>query len=288
MLFKLITVISLLTLSLNSWGSAAAYKLATEAYNEGLKNAMINTGVEGENKKICSSPGGQWACPIALMAGVMVVTSLLTAKKAKGIENELDCAKTDTCFSGAGNGNYGSGGDYGGPGLDPRNPIDREIVRLEKTLPEIKKNIKDLENKGYKVNPDGSVTSPNGSTLSSMTPSGMKKAGMTPDQIDAAVDIMEQAKKKRESLLSQLNEYDEEYSGGGGSGGKNGYDGQSADNASSRFGNNRMPSNSNEPSIAGLSVKHGGDQIGVAGDNLFKMVHRKYEEKKPSMATGGP
>jgi hypothetical protein len=34
-----------------------------------------------------------------------------------------------------------------------------------------------------------------------------------------------------------------------------------------------------EPSVAGMSKKFGGENIGVSGDNIFQMVNRRYKSQ---------
>lgn len=252
---------------------------ATMAYKKAVANGAANTTAGEGFKKKCS-PYSVNFCVMAAMAVVMIGVSLATAKKAKGIEDDLSCAKTNSCFNDGGGGadsNPNNGNPN--PNLNRDNPIDRTLVDLEREGPAAKKFLNDLEKKGYKINRQtGAVTDPSGNSYSSASDA---MNGMTPQQRADAENILKEAAKEGESLLKRLEEYDEEYGGGGGSSvAAGGYNSGAANGG--RFG---VPSANlaKQPSVAGLSVNHGGDRIGVAGDNIFDMIHRRYETTKPGM-----
>jgi hypothetical protein len=252
------------------------YGAACTAANAAMGNGVANATAWERFKAGCPT-----TCALAVMAGIMVVQSLKTAKKAKGIEDDLTCARTNSCFNDS-NGNNGN--PNGGPNsnLNPRNPADRTLVELERQRPSIERFLNEREREGYSIDRQtGAVKDPNGKPISNMS-SAMDSGGMNAEQRAAAERILDEAAKEGDSLAKRLEEYDEEIGGGGGGSGtaSGGYN--SANPNGSRFG---LP-NANgitPPSVAGLSVNHGGDQIGVAGDNIFDMIHRRYETTRPEM-----
>lgn len=132
---------------------------------------------------------------------------------------------------------------------------------------------KTLADKGVTVATDGSsVTMPDGSTLpvnaNMATDSGGKSAGLNDAQIAAGKAALAQAQAKVGG--SRFNtEGDETTGGGGGS--------RSSGSMAPLFkisGRTRA-----KTSLSGMTKNLGGDKIGVAADDIFDMISRRYKAK---------
>ena len=135
----------------------------------------------------------------------------------------------------------------------------------------------------------GVITTPQGkvSASSMSSAAGMKAAGLSDKDIARIQRDREETKKKidngLEEVLKKLNM--EEYSSGGGGRGSD-----MPSPAASGFDMSKYMSALNKkaavmaakPSVAGLSKSNGADRIGVANDNLFRMVHAQYEVQRKS------
>ncbi len=135
-----------------------------------------------------------------------------------------------------------------------------------------------LEGRGYKFDPKKlSVTNPDGaafnlSDLSRNAADMAKKTGLSEEDIEKALAAMD---GKAKEISKDMKVAKVEMTGGTGGNapapgtGITGFD-FSRNNAS------RKPMN---VEIAGLKKYLGNDQIGVAGDDIFSMVQRRYREK---------
>jgi hypothetical protein len=259
----------------NGAGAAVGIGAAAAA---AYKTAMVNAGVNATAFQKFKA-GCPTTCALAAMAAVGLAMSLKTAKKAKGIEDDLTCARTNSCFNNS-NGNNGTPNNGPRPNLNPNNPGDRALVDLERQRPNIERFLEEREREGYRVDRQtGSITDPSGRPISNMS-SAMDSGGMNAQQRAEAERVLDEAAREGDNLARRLEEYDEEYGGGGGGNSASSYN-SGAPNGG-RFGGPN-PISSTPPSIAGLSVNHGSDRIGVAGDNIFDMIHRRYETTKPGM-----
>lgn len=251
-------------------GAAAGAAYFTATANAGADATAFEKFKEG-----CPT-----TCALAAMAAVSLISSLKTAKKARGIEGDLSCASSNSCF------NNGQG-DGNGPGnnpnynLNPNNPGDRALVELERRSNAADRFLQDREREGYRIDRNrGTITDPKGNPINSVN-AAMDSGGMNPQQRAQAERDLAEAAAEGESLLKRMEEYDEEIGGGGGGGnGGSGYNPSSADIRAMRYPTQRGAS---DPSVAGLSVNHGEDRIGVAGDNIFDMIHRRYQSRAPGM-----
>ncbi|MBK7845180.1 MAG: hypothetical protein IPJ71_16100 [Bdellovibrionales bacterium] len=267
--------------------------------NEGSKQGsssqnmgtIINLAAGGTLAAICATEGGAWACPMAAMAFLQAATQAAAAGDSNNVTDATNYKPpTDTGGGsggggggngdGSGGGGSGGGGDGGGGGggfESGGNPI-------------IDNNLRELEKNGYKVNPTaGTVTTPKGvfPTSAFSSADSMAAAGMDPSQVAAA-------RKGLEALNKELAEkYGEGPSvvamgvggaGGGGSGvesgeggAANGSDPMAAYLASLK---NKLNQKRDPASVAGMQKMLGGEPIGVKMDNIFEMIHRRYQKKR--------
>lgn len=153
------------------------------------------------------------------------------------------------------------------------------------TVPSMKGAVAEL--KKYGVNYDassGKFTFPNGKTVSAKdltNQAAMAEAGVSAADFAKAMDTVKDAEKKaaaemklKEALAKQAMSFDNPASGGGGATAAS-FRNPADDGSSSGGARRDRP----EVSVAGMSVNLGGDRIGVAGDDIFSMMARRYREK---------
>ncbi|MCB0412016.1 MAG: hypothetical protein KDD22_05785 [Bdellovibrionales bacterium] len=151
----------------------------------------------------------------------------------------------------------------------------------------VKTNLKKLADAGYTVDPKtGEVTTPKGTFPASAfsSPAGMASAGFSSADIQAAGKAIDDINKKYGGLLEsqpkvsgmEFNTAGGGSSGSGGGGYKSSFDDYLAGMKKPGFGGsmdkNRM--------LAGKSLTYGQDPIGVKVDDIFQMVHRRYQAKR--------
>lgn len=158
---------------------------------------------------------------------------------------------------------------------DPKE-LGLDLDQLQK---DVDLGLKDLKKKGYSVDTKtGKVTTPQGQFNASAlgSPAAMKAAGFTDEQIAAAREAQDKFKsaldKKYNDLMKKMGTDEGDYSG-----------------MSARFGNTSgsgfqfKPLHYQKPkaTVSGLSKSDGkGGQIGVAADDMFGMIHRRYQEQR--------
>ena len=228
-----------------------------EDQNKQARNDNLMAGgiyLAGCYSKYC----GGWCC---FSAAVSFAQAAMNSGKAGENANIGDMT-----FSG--------GGIGGGPGQSTvANPGAIDV--------EIENGLAALAKKGFSVNKeDGTVTGPDGTVATGAdfnTDAGKKKLGMTDANKDYIAGlqskIMKKYKKRKKMRLA---------SGGGGSrspassydADKNAFDANAFMN--SLRGKKKKPAKN----IAGMATNHNGDMIGVAVDDIFKMIHRRYQNKR--------
>ncbi len=181
-----------------------------------------------------------------------------------------------------------NGGDYSVAGLDGGYTAEGyKDTSGTKTAATIKENLDKLKSYGYTVNPDGTVTTPDGKTVSSDTFSsagGMAGAGYSPSEISAA----------QASIAKVNKQIADEYGGGkvvavavdssgGGAGGGSGSSYEkdtSFDDYLKSLKRGGMSGAAAQRAVAGKVVVIDGQAYGVKGDNIFTMVAREYSERR--------
>lgn len=212
---------------------------------------------------------------MAAMAFLQAATQAAAAGSSNNVTDATNYKPpTDT---GGGSAGGGDGGGGGGGFESGGNPI-------------IDNNLRELEKNGYKVNPTaGTVTTPKGvfPTSAFSSADSMAAAGMDPSQVAAA-------RKGLEALNKELAEkYGEGPSvvamgvggvGGGGSGVESGEGGAASgsDPMAAYLASlkNKLNQKRDPASVAGMQKMLGGEPIGVKMDNIFEMIHRRYQKKR--------
>lgn len=145
-----------------------------------------------------------------------------------------------------------------------------------------------LAKAGYKLSADGkSVTGPNGKktpTSAFSSPEAMQAAGFGMDDISAMNATMAGLDKKISDKLRAV-QMSAEGSGGGGGGLGGGYGSGGGGGDGSGLGRGGFPwdkegkGKGDGRGVAGMMKKLGDDNIGVAADNIFEMVQRRYKAR---------
>jgi hypothetical protein len=138
-----------------------------------------------------------------------------------------------------------------------------------------------LKGSGVTVSPDGtSVTTADGKkvTASSLgSESAMKAAGFSGSDISGAQNALKNVPAAISALKASAMTNDVGGGGGGlGSGGGGGGGGSGSGGSFAGFG---KAAKGQDISLSGMSKKLGNDNIGVAGDDIFEMITRRYKAR---------
>lgn len=180
--------------------------------------------------------------------------------------------------------------DSGLPPWDPNNP-NTWGPNGNPLTPEQRTQFNELRREGYQFNRNGTVTAPDGKLLKGedfKSAEAMAAAGIPSDQIGGLQAALEEANKLAAAQVANSANAPNVVSMGidGGAGG--GRSPASYDGADSSFDDYlaklRNPfgltAQQKAQMVAGKTVSHGDDKIGVKVDDIFKMVHRRYQEKR--------
>lgn len=246
---------------------------ANDAASSGSATQLIGLAMGAGFAKTCSTPSGQWACPLAVMSFADALSAGKASKDAANTAAVLDS-------------NTGLPIDGSGTGQDTYN--DQAATGLQ-----------DLARMGFTLNPDGSVSTPNGSTLTAddfSSQESLMTKGLSPEMARQAMQGMSDVQK---NALAESGVNPEEAAGSGqalglmaaGQGSGGGYSsggGQAANdriveevvflNGKNKKKKERMPA----AEAAELSKNFNGTPIGIGMADLFLIVHKKYREKKDS------
>ncbi|MDZ4661218.1 MAG: hypothetical protein SGJ18_06315 [Pseudomonadota bacterium] len=179
------------------------------------------------------------------------------------------------------------------PSLDPERfrPTrpDGSVIEPEKVREELKKPLAEIAKRGIKLDEKGNMTLPNGNTanLEDLTNGNAgafaSATGLGPAEMKEIAGKMNDVNSKIASLYgsNEKNMRLSYSSGGGSSGGQGSGDGTAGGSKfdfNSLFGKMKSKDRS-AASFTGPAKLFRGQPIGVAQDNIFKMVSRRYQEK---------
>lgn len=167
-----------------------------------------------------------------------------------------------------------------------------EVIRSSGGLdaivnPEYGRQIDDMKNQlgeaGYSIDPNtGNIRMPNGKTINSKdlnNPAALAAAGLSSSEIEGIQKAMNELNKNAAAIAAKANNLDlsEDVGGGRVAGPGSGGGGSSGGFGSDPYGTTASRRDVASEGVAGLSrVTSTGDHIGVAGDNIFQMVTRRY------------
>jgi hypothetical protein len=228
----------------------------------GLGYMGYNAVKAKELKGACGTTGGM-ACTMMALYAAQALTDGKTAKSGKVTSQ----------------GFLGDSGDWGNTDLGngmTGNQFDRQLAVNEENLAPI---LTDLNKKGLGIDPKtGMIKTPTGMKNPGQLDSGkaMAAAGLIDEsQIAEADKILEADKKNRPKFknIAMTSTAGGGYSSRGPSSAGAGYE---APAYKFNFGEKEKP---NAPKTAGLVKLAGGEAIGSQSDNIFEMLHRKYQQK---------
>lgn len=272
-------------------------------------SAAQGATIGAKAKSCCSaSPAGAGCCPLMVMAAGSVVSLLSNVSDTKGIKDGLECTQGSFLCGGAnsgtdngqGPGNFDlpdgttvSAEDLGnGPGgsnsaLPPSQQA--AYANMINGLRSEAQAYLDLgEELGYELTPDKTgVKTPNGSVVSGSdfnSNASMSAAGYTDEDIAALNEIKRAGKNT--SLEKALSKYSFGYAASGGSRNRGRARSNNGGNDMNKMFAHLLNKNKKGKQKRGVAASAGlskslsnGEKIGVANDNLFYMVHRRYQKK---------
>ncbi len=147
----------------------------------------------------------------------------------------------------------------------------------------MKANSAKMKALGYRVNADGSVTSTKDGVT--MTPQQISAAaatgaGLNPGDSQKVKDILAKAAESFEAYKVAAMDMDDSGGAGGGGSGGSAYKFTPYDSKFDMSKYLKGMGDHKPASVAGFSKNLGGEMIGVAGDDIFQMVHRRYQAKE--------
>ena len=235
----------------------------------------------------CKAPTGQWACPLAALAIVQVIG---TGKARSGAQTSA-AQLTDTPIPSTSFETQPTvytltdGSTISGDSAKAANALNAE--GLPGLANSFAQGVKAVDASGTSVSADGkTVTLPNGKKVDSSAYSstdGMKKSGMTDGQIQSMNDASASIAKTANDAVSKVASLTNDQGGGGGGGGLGSRGGSGGDGGSGGAGGDLYgklnASKAKDNGLSGLSKKHGTDNIGVEGDDIWEMVSRRYQSR---------
>ena len=237
--------------------AAAAAQKAAAMQNMIAGTALMAAGIAG-----CQ--GTQtWGCPLIPMAALAFMQAGHDSNMAGLSDQTYDASKQSPTLSGGGGTNPDT----------PTTPTDTGFTK------KVKEGLDQAADLGVTVDPaSGTVKTPEGTFPASAfsSPAAMADAGISPASIAAANKALADAGAGGASVGSMG------FETAGGSGGSGGYGGGGSGSAlDDYFSNlNKGKKGDKDRMIAGKSLNYGSDPIGVKQDNIFMMVHRRYQGKR--------
>ncbi|MDZ4661219.1 MAG: hypothetical protein SGJ18_06320 [Pseudomonadota bacterium] len=214
-----------------------------------------------------------WTQPMCWVGLGMVAMGVLST--AQGLSQKK-------VASGAGISGAQSGFDDGAPDKFIITTPDGKQIGPNSFQNQINKGLNSLEQYGAKLDSNtGSLTLPNGQEVALGGVGGSvgdiaKKLGVDEDQAKILAD--ELSKQKKNALAAANDSKFEMIAGGGGA--SSSPPQSSADTNLDRYFGARPMRKVATSKTAGLTKNIGGDRVGIAQDDIFQMVRRKYEDKK--------
>lgn len=259
-------------------GAAATYAITHQAASTATTaTTTVNTANAGALQKFKDGcKAHPVMCGLAILTAVQMIYTLTASHKSKKIADQTKCTSGDCSGSGGPGPGYGTPpGGNPGAGTD-LTPDEQHALNIATNA------IKDLKERGYTYNPKtNSVDMPGGRSVPASTFSsaeGLRSLGASDDLIAS----IEQADKKANNNYGSFG-YDD--GGGGGLRVKKakGYDDGKGFDMNAYLKSMMDQKNQAGRDVSGLQKQNGSDSIGVAQDDLFKMIHRRYEAQSPSL-----
>ncbi len=260
-------------------GASGGFSVTQQGGLDGVNNAMkdgksveiMGLAMGASYAAICATPHNKWACPLAAMS----FADALTGSSAQSSAYKTG-AKLDPTFGSQYSSDFNENGET--------------IYQAQ-----AEQGLQDMAAQGYVMNADGSVTTPEGESISANDYGSAKKLqakGFTPSAAQKAMQgqssVIAQASKETATDLQELADRQVASAGSGGSSSGSAFAADAGAAAAiggvtetieyRKRGKNKKRLPSSE--AAQLSKNFNGDPIGIGIANLFLIVHQKYKEKK--------
>lgn len=239
--------------------------------NKGKQLATIVTAACAVGAAItCASGFGSTQCKLFL-AGVAggIFLSMSMGKSSGTSQKTCEGVSIGECVNGSSDGS--TNGNVAT--IDPL---------LQSEYNQIDASINTLATQGIMVDRrTGKITLPNGKSISSSTlgsGSAMSAAGIDPAEFKSMMDNMQKdaSKKLAAKGIDNTSDMFGDALGGGGGGGSSAASADAMGAGGSGFAQKNAGIDRDPAQVSGMTVKYNGESIGVGPDNLFKMVHRRY------------
>ena len=265
-----------------------AGNLTNAAKNAGMTfatGAIVNMAFGVKFSKLCAQPSGAAFCAMAALSFAQSALDGSGASESLKVQRETQCTGS-FCNPGGPTDSAGDGGlgtvdpgvfDNGTGGTETTSA--KELAALQNKISTVtrqaQQGVKDMADKGYVANPKtGEVTGPGGKSADMTTAAGMAAMGMTPSQIEEAMDVYKNTK------VSGLARVDGGYGGGGGGGVRVAARGPASNDFDMNAYMRGLQGGARKPaSLNGLKKFVGNEAIGVSVDNIFDMVNRRYKSE---------
>lgn len=251
--------------------SEAAAKAMAAQKAAAMRNMMAGTALMAMGMAGCQ--GTQtWGCPLLPMAAMAFMQAGHDNNMAGLSGNTYDSSINDPSDVGdVGQNGPGSETPTGGGGATG-------------FTDNINKNLEELASKGVVVDPNkGTVTTTDGETFPTSafsSPGAMAAAGMSDSAVKAAENALSKLNAD-EGMHASVGAMGIDGGGGGYSGSSGGASEYQGSSLADYFSNlNKGKGKDKDRLIAGKSLTYGNDPIGVKVDDIFMMVHRRYQKKR--------
>lgn len=241
-----------------------------------MLNQMAGFAFQGIFQAGCRPPDSQWGCYAGPLAALALMQAAHTGSAAgmsgASFDGSYDYKPIDSGTGPGGDGTSVAGADPSGTG----GFTDKKKIQAA---------LAELKGAGYSVDPKtGDVTTPKGTfpAKSFSSAAGMASAGMSAADIKAAGKTIEDINARIAAGGSPPTVSGMPIDASGGAAGYGGAGAGYKSSLENYFSSLNKSPNEQEKNrwLAGKSMTLGGEPIGVNVDNIFTMVHRRYQEKR--------
>lgn len=275
---------------------------AAEAGRSSSSMQYLTAGVNGVAAAMYGAKCGSqnyWACAMSAISAVGAVQSLQSARGANSAGMQLSGFDPSQYGGGLPGGTggtdqygnpidtgVGSGGDTGGTGTTGTGGTGLGSTIPQAVARDIAQAKNALDKSGVKISPDGkTMTTPDGRTFDLARGAGstddLLAMGLTQGEAAQAMADGRAIAKKANEKYKQMAQLPGAGGGGGGGGRAVAAESGGGDPFAGfdPFARERAARNRGKVKVSGLTKKLGSDTIGVAGDDIFEMVTRRYKAR---------
>lgn len=235
------------------------------AANAAIGATLIATGRPLlSNKK--TRPKGMMLIALGMTALAQAAATMGASKGSKGVGDATDI-------------------DFGAYGSEAFNANDSLDVATQKSMAEyqklnVDKKLAELKEQGFMVDPKtGNVITPDGEFGAGSLSMASALEGLDGQ---TAAELKEKLDQTNAKYADRMKVISMDLDSGGGGGGGGSRSGRSFDIPDYSALLNGTVKERKPASVAGLQVMAGGEPIGVRADDIFQMVHRRYQSKRKS------